>query len=59
MMNIFLTKGDKKVDTYRSGRGFMFVRNPFAAPGGASWRSTADYWFHSGFNRGEIGPSIY
>ena len=39
-----------------SGRGFMFVRNPFAAPGGFSYRSTADYWFHSGFNRGEIGP---
>ena len=35
----------------------VFVRNPFAPPGeGRDWRSTADYWFHSGFNRGEIGP---
>jgi len=38
-----------------SGRGFMFVRNLFAAPGGFSYRSTADYWFHSDFNRGDAG----
>ena len=41
-----------------SGRP-LFVRNPFAAPGGTSWRSTADYWFHAGFNRGEVGPSVF
>lgn len=40
-----------------SGRGFMFVRNPFAPPADYNpHNSTADFWFHSGFNRGEIGP---
>jgi len=40
-----------------SGRGFMFVRNPFAPPADYNpYNSTADSWFHSGFNRGEIGP---
>jgi len=40
-----------------SGRGFMFVRNPFAPPPNYNpYNSTADSWFHSGFNRGEIGP---
>ena len=50
MKSIFIDGSDG------SGRP-MFVRNPFAPPGeGRDWRSTADYWFHSGFNRGEIGP---
>jgi hypothetical protein len=34
-----------------------YVRNPFAPPPNYNpHNSTADSWFHSGFNRGEIGP---
>ncbi len=34
-----------------------YVRNPFAPPADYNpYNSTADFWFHSGFNRGEIGP---
>ena len=43
-----------------NGRGFMFVRNPFAAPAEYNpFVSTADFWFNSDFNRGNIDPYWY
>ncbi|MBO7127460.1 hypothetical protein J6W78_07960 [bacterium] len=43
-----------------NGRGFMFVRNPFAAPPEYNpFASTADFWFNSDFNRGNIDPYWY
>ena len=40
-----------------NGRDFMFVRNPFATPPEYNpFVSTADFWFNSGFNRGNIDP---
>jgi len=40
-----------------NGRGFMFVRNPFAAPPEYNpFVSTADFWFNSDFNRGNVDP---
>ena len=37
-----------------------FVRNPFAAPAEYNpFVSTADFWFNSDFNRGNIDPYWY
>lgn len=40
-----------------NGRGLMFVRNPFTTPPEYNpFVSTADFWFNSNFNPGNIDP---
>jgi len=39
-----------------SGRGFMFVRNPFAPKNGVLWSNTYEMWQMRGFFQPEVDP---
>ncbi|MDX9892662.1 MAG: hypothetical protein RBS29_09220 [Bacteroidales bacterium] len=39
-----------------SGRGFMFVRNPFAPKDGVIWSNTYEMWQMRGIIQPEVDP---